>query len=62
MIGDQIKYEPGWVKDHPEYKNRDIPTLVKHGAQKKLLRDLKIDDNLKSFSQALDLNDFRSSC
>lgn len=44
MIGDQIKYEPGWVKNIPEYY--DPPTKSK----KKLLKDLNINDNLKSVS------------
>ena len=44
MIGDQIKYEPAWVKNYPEYY--ESPTKSK----KKILKDLNICDNLKSMS------------
>ena len=44
MIGDQIKYEPGWVKNIPEYY--DPPSKKK----KRLLKDLNVNDNLKSVS------------
>lgn len=44
MIGDQIKYEPGWVKNIPEYYEPQTKS------KKKLLRDLNVNDNLKSVS------------
>ena len=51
MVGQQIKYDPAWIKRIPEYY--DPPSHSK----KKLLRDLAVDDNLKSVSQAIKMDE-----
>jgi hypothetical protein len=67
MVGQQIKYDPAWIKRIPEYPKQipfgqlkarppgyyDPPSRSK----KKLLKDLAVDDNLKSVSQAINMDE-----
>ena len=57
MVGDQIKYDPAWLKTVKEY-NKSGPNST---SQLELLNDLKLDHNMKSAHQALNLDNLKNN-